>query len=56
MWTLALKLTISPSLIHTTSGKGAEFTPQGMARDAFERSVELEGFMVMVGSSKEGNR
>ena len=41
----------TPSFIHVTSGKGAEFTPHGMTRDTLERRVELVGCSIMLGSS-----
>ena len=34
----------SPSFVQVTSGKGAEFTPQGMVRVTLERKVEFVGF------------
>lgn len=51
MCTSEVKSIATPSLVQVTSGKGAAFSSQGIARDALERSVELEGLRVMVGSS-----
>ena len=48
----------TPSFVQVTSGKGAAFSPHGMAREMLERTVELVASVVMVGVSngREGGR